>query len=143
MKHLVARLGSITLACTALLGCGAKTDVRGPLVDVEFPDAGLPRGGRYGFANCTPGRSLQVGCGAFGLGGCSGDPVLHVCDATRSRPERCGRDGPVIGTRDDTEGLCPGLEILCPPSGQVSIRAHRFATEDEAADCRWDTREPP
>lgn len=125
----------------ALVGCGAKTDVRGPLVDVEFPDAGIPRGGHYGFASCTPGRNVTVACGARGLGRCSSDPVLHVCDAARSTPERCGHGGAELGFNDDDEGLCSGLEIVCPPSGQLAIRARRFGTDDDPVDCQWDTRE--
>jgi hypothetical protein len=132
---------SIALACASILGCGAKTDVRGPFDDVTFPDAGPPRGGRYGFAGCTPGSFVTVACGARGLGSCSGDPVLHVCDAARSTPERCGRPVPELGFNDDAEGLCSAIEVLCPASGQLSIRARRFSTEDDPVDCRWDTRE--
>jgi len=121
-------------------GCGAKTDVRGPFDDVEFPDAG--RVGRIGSAVCTPGSEVTVACGARGLGRCSSDPVLFVCDAARAAPARCGLgDGPTLGENDDDEGLCPGLSVTCPSSGNLAIRARRFGTDDEPVDCDWATRE--
>ncbi len=123
-----------------LLGCGAKTEVRGAFDDVEFPDAG--RRGRLGTAACTPGSVVTVACGARGLGRCSSDPVLHVCDAARRSPERCGiDDGPTLGENDDDNGLCPGLTVICPSSGSLSIRARRFGSEDDPVDCEWATRE--
>ena len=137
----IARTRVVLLSLSALAsGCGAKTDVRGAFDDVEFPDAG--RRGRIGSASCTPGTVVTIACGSRGLGRCSQDPVLLVCDGARTAPARCGLGGgTTLGENDDDTGLCPGLTVTCPSSGTLAIRARRFASEDDPVDCDWATRE--
>ncbi len=71
---------------------------------------------------CTPGTQTGAGCSQnCGIGSCSGDPMLRVCDASepnctsgialRSNDNRCG-------------GVCPmATEFLSPASGQLAVYA--------------------
>ncbi len=71
---------------------------------------------------CVPGTQTGAGCAQnCGVGSCSGDPMLRVCDAAeancttgialRSNDNRCG-------------GACPmATEFLCPESGQLAVYA--------------------
>ncbi|RMH41357.1 MAG: hypothetical protein D6689_11350 [Deltaproteobacteria bacterium] len=73
---------------------------------------------------CEPGRRLRIGCAAAcGLGACTGDPMLRVCDpadpwgncsATRA-----------LGANDDACGsACPRVrDVVCPASGQLAVYA--------------------
>jgi hypothetical protein len=78
---------------------------------------------------CTPGSTVDVGCaGACGLGSCTGDPMLRVCDA--DRPDgNCSYPG-AIGLSDDFGGQCPcKLGILCPDSGSLAVYTASFDLE--------------
>lgn len=93
-----------------------------------------------GTATCRAGATVTVACGSRGLGSCSGDPVLVVCDAARVEPSRCDESAPNLGRNDDDTGLCPGLEVVCPSSGRLSVRAHPFGSTVGEPDCRWAIR---
>lgn len=71
--------------------------------------------------SCRSGTPQVVGCGCEGLGRCSGDPVLRICDRTRA----CRVDE-AIDNVDDRCGLCPSVDFLCPPSGQYTILSAPF-----------------
>lgn len=118
---------------SGLAGCYASHDPRG---DVGPVDAVMPG---PGIVICTPGNTVTVACGSRGLGSCSGDPVLLVCDASLSSPERCNDDSAgLLGSNDDDGTLCPGLEVRCPSSGRLAVRARPFGSG--RFECRWDTR---
>jgi len=73
---------------------------------------------------CVPGEFIRVGCSAnCGLGLCTGDPMLRVCDA--ARPDgNCSR-GAALGHGDNNCGsICPRTELFrCPDSGRLAVFA--------------------
>lgn len=75
---------------------------------------------------CTPGETVGVGCsGGCGLGACTGDPMLRVCDA--ERPDGNCSYPAAIGLSDDFGGQCPcKLGIVCPASGSLAIFTASF-----------------
>ncbi len=87
---------------------------------------------------CTPGIDVSVGCsqncGAFSLGECTGDPMLRVCDATRS-DGNCSHPG-ALGSRDDACGdNCPIVfDTVCPASGMLEVFSGSFSP-DQAYTC--------
>jgi hypothetical protein len=76
---------------------------------------------------CEPGARFTIGChpGCFGgpLGGCTGDPMLRLCDT--DHPSGNCTDFSKIGASDDACGsVCPRLDAqLCPASGRVAVYA--------------------
>jgi hypothetical protein len=77
---------------------------------------------------CTPGAQLHVGCAAGcltgGLGSCTGDPMLRVCDADRA-DGNCSFAG-ALGDSDNVPcgGSCPvATGIACPASGELAVFA--------------------
>lgn len=137
-RVLRASLTTLAVALAFLPGCYAFHD---PGADVGPVDAVVtgPRSGP-GTASCVPGRTVTVACGSRGLGACTGDPVLFVCDASRTPPDRCDDSSAgLLGFNDDDTGLCSGLTVTCPASGRLAVRARPFGGSG-TLDCRWDTR---
>ena len=104
----------VMLGCALIAGC--KND----------------RGARV---ECTPGARIDIACGAgCGLGSCTGDPVLEICEGWRS----CSSGD--LGSDDDSCGSrCPGLTITCPPSGRITIAPRPFGSGDFT--CDWVMRD--
>lgn len=92
---------------------------------------------------CTPGALVEVGCGALGLGSCSGDPILTVCDGDIVHELDCGESGfSQLARNDDfnfSQDRCPGLDVVCPASGLLAIRPTAFGGSD--AVCNWEAAE--
>jgi len=87
--------------------------------------------------SCTPGEIGRVGCSSScGLGSCTGDPMLRVCDA--DRPDgNCTHPGAVDpdqlggGESNDFAGPCPcDLSVTCPPSGTIQVYTAPFRVGD-------------
>jgi hypothetical protein len=101
-----------------------------PLSICLSPDVGLSRECGWGFAagfegaSCVPGELLTLGCGCTGTGACQGDPMLRVCEGTAA----CG-SATALATIDDTCGVCPQLEVECPPSGIYSLLSASFSSD--------------
>jgi hypothetical protein len=91
---------------------------------------------------CTPGELNRVGCAsACGLGTCTGDPVLRICDAARpdgncSHPAAADMSEPGGGESNDFSGPCPcELSVTCPPSGELDVfHAPRVVGADYTCD---------
>ncbi len=80
--------------------------------------------------SCTPGAAIIVGCAAAcGLGSCTGDPILRVCDADRADGD-CSFPA-AIGVGDNECGSeCPLADTICPTSGSIAIYAAPAAISD-------------
>ena len=87
--------------------------------------------------SCTPGDTGRVGCSsACGLGTCTGNPMLRVCDA--DRPDgNCTHPTAVDpfelggGESNDFAGPCPcDLSVTCPPSGELQVYTAPFRDGD-------------
>jgi hypothetical protein len=76
-----------------------------------------------GTLSCRPGAAVRVGCGAdCGLGSCSGDAVIRVCDSVSCTSARS------LGENDDACGsLCPVTNVVCPPSGRLFVLTGPFS----------------
>lgn len=75
---------------------------------------------------CTPGATVDVGCsGACGLGSCTGDPMMRICDG--ARPDgNCSYPG-ALALSDDFGGQCPcELGVVCPESGELEVYVAPF-----------------
>lgn len=84
---------------------------------------------------CTPGETVRVACAASeGLGECSGDPVLELCDGDDAT---CATSR-AIAQNDDAspETRCPAVEVECPSSGSVLVTSRAFADGAGFA-CDW------
>lgn len=105
MREALRSSGVALLALACMLAAGCKND----------------RGVR---ATCTPGARVEIACGAeCGLGSCTGDPVLEICEGDRS----CTSGD--LGSDDDSCGSrCPGLTITCPPGGVITISHRPFGS---------------
>lgn len=86
---------------------------------------------------CTPGEIGRVGCSSScGLGSCTGDPMLRVCDAARadgncSHPSAVDPAEPGGGESNDFAGPCPcDLSVTCPPSGSIQVYTAPFRPGD-------------
>lgn len=89
---------------------------------------------------CTPGVSVMVACGGgCGLGRCSGDATLTVCDGTLS-VDACMSGAPgFLGFNDDGCGsLCPGLTVTCPTSGTLLVVPAGYMGRDFS--CSWEAQ---
>lgn len=104
--------------------------------------AACGRGRDPGTVSCTPGERLLVGCAAAcGVGACSGDPVLRVCDGDVDA-RACADAIAILGEGDDAcDSLCPSARVTCPASGHVTV-VHR-AYRDGAYACQWDVQRAP
>jgi hypothetical protein len=86
---------------------------------------------------CTPGEAITVACGC-GVGSCSGDPVLRVCDGARD-VRACADALEVIAESDDACGTrCPSAALVCPPGGSITV-IHR-AFREGGYECAWEMR---
>ena len=93
---------------------------------------------------CTPGATIEVGCNSSsscgGMGSCTGDPVLAVCDGIYG-VSSCASGTGQIATNDDCSGLCPYLSAICPASGRMVVSARAFRS-GSAFTCNWRARGP-
>ncbi len=87
--------------------------------------------------SCTPGEVGRVGCSSScGLGTCTGNPMLRVCDAERAdgnctHPAAADPLEPGGGESNDFAGPCPcDLSVTCPPSGQIQVFTAPFRDGD-------------
>ena len=89
---------------------------------------------------CTSGMNVTVACGASGLGSCSGDPILTVCDGSMTAPIDCERAGTNLGSNDDFSppDRCPSITVVCPASGMLSVKPTAFSG---IPTCNWQVRE--
>lgn len=87
--------------------------------------------------SCTPGQIGRVGCSSScGLGSCTGNPMLRVCDA--DRPDgNCTHPAAVDptefggGESNDFAGPCPcDLSVTCPASGSIQVFTAPFRDGD-------------
>lgn len=94
-----------------------------------------------GSETCTPGRPITVACSEdCGIGACSGDPVLRVCEGSIS-VEDCLEAPTFLGQNDDdrvcaTSGLCSRVDTLCPSSGRVTVALRAFGSGPYQ--CAWE-----
>jgi hypothetical protein len=96
----------------------------------QSPQSGPGRDCDWAFApgftglSCTPGELVTIGCGGCsGVGSCSGDPMVRVCEGT----EAC-RLSTTLGLSDDTCSRCPEAQFFCPASGQYSALTAPFSS---------------
>lgn len=106
---------------------GAPGDALRPCTN---PTSGLDREcgwTRMGAYECTPGSHVQVacnaGCGA-GLGTCTGDPMLRVCEGVVPSCTHIT----MLGQNDDScpvirgaPNACPSVTIDCPRIGRYTV----------------------
>ncbi len=104
-------------------------------VDVTLPCTAGERGPdrscgwtREGVHTCTAGAMVQVGCdAACGVGSCTGDTVLRICEGDRN----CGGRFVLAGNDDASCGApacgraggdcCSNVTFTCPTSGQYTV----------------------
>jgi hypothetical protein len=85
-----------------------------------------------GMFACTPGAKFRAGCAAgCGLGTCTGDPILRVCDA--ADPD--GNCTAVENIADDDDSSCGGqcphiFNADCPAGGSVDVFTAPYALGD-------------
>ena len=100
-----------------------------PLSACPEPTSGLDRECGWAFApgfegaSCVPGEVLTLGCGCTIPGSCIGDPMLRICEGSAA----CGTTA-ALAKVDDTCGVCPQLEVTCPPSGTYSVLTGSFGS---------------
>jgi hypothetical protein len=76
---------------------------------------------------CQPGTMVDIGCAAeCGLGTCTGDPILRVCDA--DRPDgNCSYPGTLDDDDDSCGSQCPRVRnVPCPGSGTLAVYTAPF-----------------
>lgn len=115
--HYRGRIAVLALVAS-VCACG------GPTPTMDAGDTPLAVGGQT--FSCTPGAMVEVGCATgCGLGSCTGDPRLVVCDGASSAAG-CAASGSFVTQDDDSPcgGLCPMATFACPSSGQFTV-AHR------------------
>lgn len=82
--------------------------------------------GKY---DCTPGSVIRIGCSqaCSGLGSCTGDPMLRVCES--NRPDGNCSDPAAIGRSDDScNSQCPRVrDLICPSGGKIDVFAAPYA----------------
>lgn len=68
--------------------------------------------------DCTPGTSIRMGCAdACGLGSCTGEPMLRICE---SGVANCSSGRALGHNEGDCASSCPRvIGIHCPASGRV------------------------
>ena len=87
---------------------------------------------------CEPTESLLIGCSSTIGTRCTGDPTLTVCDGTIPRASCTRGTTGFLGFNDDTEGLCPQLTVVCPPSGTFTVNPQPFGSRPFT--CDWAAR---
>jgi len=91
---------------------------------------------------CTPGAELYVGCSAAcGLGSCTGDAFIRVCDGTTESCEAphalaANDDAGCTSSRcrNNPAACCPRATVTCPPSGSIDVFYGAW-DPDNAATC--------
>lgn len=83
---------------------------------------------------CTPGETLLIGCTSSVGNRCQGDPVIDVCDGTIP-PANCTSTN-ALASNDDSDGLCPQVNTVCPTSGRVTAQIHGYSSS--SYQCYWD-----
>ena len=102
------------------------------------------RGRSPGMESCIPGTMLIVACAdACGVGSCTGDSVIRVCDGTSSVSaceEGVGRlaENDDVGSLCSGGGLCSGVQVTCPPSGAITVTHRPFGGRSYT--CSWDVQ---
>jgi hypothetical protein len=111
------------------------------LAAIVIVAAGCSRGRDPGTIACTPGTAILIGCSsACGVGSCTGDPLLRVCDGTSARA--CADGAGFLAESDDSCGTrCPSVRVTCPPGGNVAV-VHRGWRDGEYA-CAWEAQLAP
>jgi hypothetical protein len=97
---------------------------------------------------CAPGTEILVGCrDACGLGSCTGDPIIRICNGTVDA-ETCRGLAPgaplLVAEQDDSSecggasAFCPVVRVTCPSSGSIRVvhRAYGASTYT----CEWAAR---
>lgn len=102
------------------------------------------RGRSPGMESCIPGTQLLVACaGGCGVGSCTGDPVLRVCDGATS-VSACESGVGMLGENDDarvcSSGLCSALEVTCPASGAITVTHRAFGSGASSYACSWEVQ---
>lgn len=94
-----------------------------------------------GAASCTPGTAVVVACDNEGLGVCTGDPKLRVCDGATSVAGCWAGEGELGEDDDGGGGLCPRATVTCPASGSLTVVTTDFGSEygapEDAYACNW------
>lgn len=69
---------------------------------------------------CTPGTQTGAACSQnCGMGSCTGDPMIRVCDASESN---CSSGIALADNNNRCNGLCPlATGFLCPASGRLAV----------------------
>ena len=70
--------------------------------------------------DCTPGTQSGAACSQnCGMGSCTGDPMIRVCDAAESN---CTSGIALADNNNRCGGLCPlATNFLCPESGRLAV----------------------
>jgi len=131
MRNRGARAGLLLWAAVGLgalaPGCGPRRGDR-----LHRPD---------GAASCAPGTPVVVACDNEGLGVCSGDPTLRVCDGTGSVSACWTGAGQLAEDDDGGGGLCPRATLTCPVTGTLTVVTTDFVSEygapEDAYACNW------
>lgn len=125
-------MGKIGTRATMALTC---------LVALSWLATGCSRHREDETVTCTPGTVIVAACDDEGVGRCSGDPKLRVCDGTVSIPGCWSGEGQLAENDDGGSGVCPRATLTCPPSGAVTVVTTDYgasygAPEDNFA-CAW------
>lgn len=119
---------ALALICFATLGSGCR------------PNRGAET------VSCTPGAHIWVGCNqACALGTCSGDPWLQICDGDTA-VAACDDDTLIAESDDATElcfSTCPLVQMICPPSGSITVTIRAYTGMTSAFTCDWRVEERP
>jgi hypothetical protein len=104
-------------------------------------DCGLTRSSDPGVGTCTPGASVTLGCSTgCGLGSCTGDTVLRVCDGSHD-PTCTAREAiaqnddsgcPGTGRCGSSGDCCSQVTFTCPASGTYAAFWGAYTSGDTA-----------
>lgn len=85
---------------------------------------------------CTPGVVYAVACDSMGVGRCSGDAIIRVCDGASSTQECADGTVPYLAEDDDSgEGRCPHATATCPTSGAFAVATRAY--DSGGYSCDW------
>jgi hypothetical protein len=98
-----------------------------PVAYGEDRDCGWADAGTFA---CTPGDPITLGCEGACDGGCTGDPVLRICDTANANCDAVD----AIGSNDDAScgAACSELAFTCPASGSVQALTAAWASDGVA-----------
>lgn len=90
-----------------------------------------------GLEGCTPGVVYVVACDNEGVGRCSGDPVIRVCDGVEPVESCAALSSGYLAQDDDSGGgLCPRATATCPATGAFTVTSRAFGSGSFACDWR-------